>query len=492
MVQGKPGVQVISRYGNESTYSNEPEYVAATVFECTKGTPNVPVLVRNNDELYAAFKVRLPQFFGCGGKYLWGVRATAGSPAAAVSHIMDTANTPVNVIDLTAKKVGSYAVYVTVSSTSGINEIKIEESGFPTERYTSPATAQGNVDLIDKINKASQIVTATAKTAGSTYTLATVTRGLLGVVGGGTPTAGSDGTVNSGATDGTLADADAPAAHETALAALEAVVDPEPGIVFTQKNLTTVHAKYAAHSENMNSDLKSKWRITLIGAVTTATVSERQAAARAFNAEHIWYFGHSAIGKDTIIYTSAMMPAAIAGALARTPYHESIWGQENETVLGVEDQPFFESVYEYISDDDIEACNEAGVITLERDQFGVKVLETVTTATPAKETTDEDEGSVVRIVQKAKRAVYDAGNRMKGKKITETYVADLRKECSDALDVLVADNALVSDLEAGLKPYDIDASAIPRAKAKLGRADISMALTVAHAARKINEKVVIR
>lgn len=66
MVQGKPGVQVISRYGNESTYSNEPEYVAATVFECTKGTPNVPVLVRNNDELYAAFKVRLPQFFGCG------------------------------------------------------------------------------------------------------------------------------------------------------------------------------------------------------------------------------------------------------------------------------------------------------------------------------------------------------------------------------------------------------------------------------------------
>lgn len=492
MVAGKPGVQTIKRYGDEATYPKEPESVACTVFECTKGEPNVPVLVRNNDELYAAFKVRLPQFFGCGGKYLWGVRAAAGTPVKAKSHIMDTAETPVNVIDLTAKKVGSYAVYVTASSTSGINEIKIEESGFPTERYTSPATAQGNVDLIDKINKASQIVTATAKTAGSTYTLATVTRGLLGVVGGGSPVAGSDGTIKAGATDGTLADADAPVAHRSALAALETVVDPMPGIVFTQKDLATVHAEYAAHSTNMNSDLKSKWRVTIIGGVSNATIAERQIAARAFNSEHIWYVGHSLLGKDDEIYTSAMLPAAIAGALAKTPYHESIWGGEGETVLGADDQPFFENIYEAIGDDDVEALNEAGVITFERDEFGVKVLETVTTATPAKAETDEDEGSVVRIVQRALRLVYGAGNKMKGKKMTETFNADLKKVCSDALDPMVTDGALIEDSNAGLKPYDIDATSIPRAKAKLGRADISIALTVAHAARKIFEKVVIK
>lgn len=495
MVAGKPGVQTIKRYGDEATYPKEPESVACTVFECTKGEPNVPVLVRNNDELYAAFGVRLRHFAGCGGKYLWGVRAAAGTPVKAKSHIMDTAETAVNVIDLTAKQKGTKPIYITVSNTggaSGINTIIVEEDGFQTEKYTAPATAQGNIDMVTKINNISQIVDAANVTAGTTFILATVTRGVLGVVGGGSPVAGSDGTIKAGATDGTLADADAPVAHRSALAALETVVDPMPGIVFTQKDLATVHAEYAAHSTNMNSDLKSKWRVTIIGGVSNATIAERQIAARAFNSEHIWYVGHSLLGKDDEIYTSAMLPAAIAGALAKTPYHESIWGGEGETVLGADDQPFFENIYEAIGDDDVEALNEAGVITFERDEFGVKVLETVTTATPAKAETDEDEGSVVRIVQRALRLVYGAGNKMKGKKMTETFNADLKKVCSDALDPMVTDGALIEDSNAGLKPYDIDATSIPRAKAKLGRADISIALTVAHAARKIFEKVVIK
>ena len=493
MVSGTPSTSVKHRYGNEASYSKETEYVAATVVECRKGEPNTPIFVTSDDQAYRNFKKRIPQFGGCGGGGAWFVRAAAGTPVKAVTQLVDTAGSPVNVIDITAKQKGDYDIYITAGTADGMNTIRIEEDGYQTENYVSPATAQGNTDMVTKINSISQIVTATSKTAGTTFTLATVTRGKLGVVGGGSPTAGSNGTVKAATTDGTLADADAPTAHQNALKTLEAQLDPLPGIVFCTKDLLTVHAKYANHASEMNTDLKSKWRIVVIGGISNASVGDRVTAAVGFNSENIWYVGGKLLGNDGNIYYSNDLAAAVAGALARFPYHESIWGGRPEKVLGTSDSvPFFYDVLDPTSETDRQTLNESGCIVFEKDKYGVKVLESVTTATPAKAETDEDEGSVTRITQKIKRVCFEAGNYMKGEKMTDTYDTDLSKKASEGLDEMVKDQALIESEEEGLKPYEITSSSVPRAQQKVGRSDISVAATVAHAARQQFINVVVR
>lgn len=485
MVDDIPTSKVSHEYRDYTSFSGEPEYVASVILECTKGEPFVPVTVYSEAELRAKYRAELPQFFGCGGGELVVIRATVGTPVKAKSLLYDTAATPVNVMNIENKVAGSYVAYYTSTNNGTTSVLTIEENGYQSERYTGETIQE----IVDKVNDLSEIVTATFVAEG-TGLLGTAVQTIIGSGIG--DTAGSDGTVKGGSTTGELADADAPAAHEAALVILEGVVDPEPGLLFCTKDLITVHAKYATHAVEMNKDINSKFKIVVIGAKSDATVAERKAAAVAFAEEEIWYVGHSLIGKDGVTYDNNDMAAAVAGTLARIPYDECAWGGQEEKVLGNGTDPFFDDFNEILDKDDMVLLNEAGVITFTKDRHGLKILETVTTATPTKSSTDEDEGGVVRIVQKAKREALYAGDAFKGLKITPTFVDDMKQAVGAALDPLVKDEALIDDEETDAKAYEVLINAIPRAKQKLGRADIELVLTVAHAARKIFTKVVVR
>lgn len=485
MVDGVPTSRVSHEYRDYTSFSGEPEYVASVILECPKGKPFVPETVYSDTELRAKFKTSLPQFFGCGGGELKVIRATVGTPVKAKTLLYDTAASPANVMNIENKVEGDYKVYYTATNNGVTSVLTIEEDGYQSEKYTGETIKE----IVDKINASSEIITAEFVDEG-TGLLGLAVKTIVGSNPGDTP--GSNGTVKPGTTDGTLPDDEAPAAHEKALKVLEGVVDPEPGLLFCTKDLITVHAKYATHTVEMNKDINSKFKILIVGGKSDASINERIAAARSFGEEEIWYVGHSLIGKDGVTYKSNDMAAAVAGTLARIPYDECAWGGQPEKVLGNGMDAFFDDFDEILEREDIERMNEAGVITFTKDKHGLKILETVTTATPAKSSTDEDEGGVVRIVQKAKREALYAGDALKGLKMTPTFVDDMKKKVEEALEPLKKDEAIVDDVDNNIKAYEVFINAIPRAKQKLGRADIELVLNVAHAARKIFTKVVVR
>lgn len=485
MVEGVPTSKVSHEYRDYTSFSGEPEYVASVVLECPKGEPFVPGTVYSDTELRARYKISLPQFFGCGGGELKVIRATVGTPVKAKSLLYDTTASPANCMNIINKVAGDFNAYYTTTNNGVTSVLTIEEDGYQSERYTGETIQE----IVDKVNDLSEIVTAEFVAEG-TGLLGLGVKTIVGSNIGDTP--GSNGTVKEGSTDGTLADADAPTAHEDALKVLEGIVDPEPGLLFCTKDLITVHAKYATHAVEMNKDINSKFKILIVGGKSDASVSERITAAKAFAEEEIWYVGHSLIGKDGVTYKSNDMAAAVAGTLARIPYDECAWGGQPEKVLGNGVDAFFDDFDELLEKDDIERMNESGVITFTKDRHGLKILETVTTATPVKSSTDEDEGGVVRIVQKAKREALYAGDSFKGLKMTPTFVDDMKKGVEEALDPLKKDEAIIDDADNNIKAYEVLINAIPRAKQKLGRADIELILNVAHAARKIYTKVVVR
>lgn len=482
-----PVVQMDHIYGSGGTFPKEPEEIGATILECTKGAPFEPVLIAGEKDLLRQFKIVQPQFFRTGGKGFWGIRATAGTPVAAKDVLYDNATTPVNTMDVEAKQVGSYAIYISCSSDANGNTVIVEEDGFEVERYASVSTIEG---LCDKINAESNIIDATFVAEGSGE-LATVARKQLGTGVGNT--AGTDGTVDSGATDGTLAAGDAPTAHETALAKFETIEDNAPGVIFTTRSLVTVLAKYATHVVEMSKPLRAKWRLGVFGAASDATVAQRVTQARDFNEEEIILVGHSLYDRDGVFYTPAELAPAVAGKLCGTPYSEAVWGGSQDKVLGINGNSFFTEIGETLDDGEVTALNSAGVITFKKNRYGISIREGVTTAQTDKSETDTDSIFEVRVVQHACRELQKAAEEMTGEKITDTFESDLKKTCSSPLDIMMSqDGVLVADEENGLDPYEVEVAAIPRANAKLGRADIDFQMTVAGIARRLFGRVVVR
>lgn len=500
MVTGIPMTGIKHDYESEAAYSMEPEYVAGFIVEGTKGTPNEPVLVYDEDDLYQKFKVTRRVFYGCAGKLAWVTRAAVGTVVAALDKLMDDGATPVEVLRIEALEPGSYEINIQALAD---NTIIVEEEGFQSERFSNMQTIQ---DLFEKINRESSTIKAYVQESVSgawvdsleegqtceegSGTLATFVSKVLGEGAGNT--AGSDGTTKVGATyPGELADADAPDAFETALAAMETLDNPEPSVIFCDKDLETVHAKFAAHGVDMCDSLVGRWRRVLIGAKSDANIASRSTAARTFAEEEIWYVGDSAYDQDGTLVPSNEMVQAVAGALVSTWYGDPAWGGEKKKVLGINGEPFFSELAERYSDEEAVLLNESGVITLEKGLYGIHIRETVTTATAAKYKTDSDKGEVVTIVHRALRYIKEAAEEMKGVRMTETYNTDLERLCANNLSVMETDDKTLIEAD-GVPAFDIEVSAIPRAKQKLGRSDIRVALNVCYAARQIFVQVTTR
>jgi hypothetical protein len=491
MVSGYPGVQIQHIYGGGANYPTEPENIAIGVIECTKGKPFDPVFItEGNAELNKKFKMIMPQFVGCGGKAGWFIRATAGEPVQASEKIFDDSATSNELAVIKNKSVGSYTVMVTCTEDANGIFMVVEEDGYQTERYSGLETIQA---LVDKINTQSEIIEAefTAE-RGTGSKVTTVVSHKLGSTGTGS-VAGTDGTVDTEKDDGSLLVADAPIAHETALAKAELLENPMAGVVFTTSPFPTVHAKYATHVTQMSSPLKAKWRIGVWGADKNVTVSDRAVIARQFNEEEIMYIAHSLYDAAGNYYAPNQMAAAVAGKMCGTPYGNSIWGGAQDKILGIGSNNFFTDLGEVLDDTDVTILNEAGAITFKNGQFGFSIREGVTTAQSSKAETDADSVSEVRIVQHACREIQKAAEQMVGEKITPTFQNDLKSMCTEPLETMYrVDGTLVDVPEEGLNAYDLDVAVIPRAQQKLGRADINFEITIAETNRQTYGRVVVR
>lgn len=455
MVKEIPGTFIGTRYGDEPISSLEPEHVGAFVVESIKGDKDVPVLIRNERELYREFKTTNAPFYACGGKVAWVTSARAGTPVKALSKLYDNAGTPVNVGDLEAKRQGDYEILVTIEGTAEYNTVRIYEAGYNVETWKDYGTIE---NLFTRIDAQSKLVNATFKGEGS-GTLASLAEFKLGS--GDEDTDGSNGTTKVGTTDGTLADLDAPTAHQTALAQIALVNNPLPGVVFCNREDALVKAKYAAHAVATEDVRVAKWRNVLVGTAEGDSYTERIAESNSYDEECIGVVAMGLYDSVGNYYKPCELTSAVAGLLCSLDYNVPIFGGERTKILGLNGVPFFAKLGEQLSYDEYVRLNEGGCITFKQRKYGIGLTESVTSATEQTSETDSDQMSVVRIKHKALRAVYDALEKREGILMTDTFNDDTIQAVKAALEPLKTEKALSDDTRLGYPAYSVEINAIP-------------------------------
>ncbi|MCE5226000.1 MAG: hypothetical protein LLG05_09110 [Porphyromonadaceae bacterium] len=500
MVYGIPSVRVSSKIGYVPSLPADDQ-MFGTVLECTKGTPNEAVLIRSPEELYQEFKTHLDAYFGVGGQALYVVRAACDStnpisgtaPTKSSQIFIDTTTTPQTLFTLAAKQPGTYKIYVTISQNgTGGNNVIIEEEGYSSEYYIGIV---GIENLTKRINRESQIVDATFTSEGN-GTCKAVVRSVLGASG----TAGTDGDVKVGTTDGTLPTINAPTAHEKALAALEPY--KLAGIFCTQvteDTTDTVHAVYVEHIDKMNTPNEHGWRFGILGAPNGATKGEMITEASNYDRQNIAFVGQGVIDQNGTEYSPTEATQVVAGKIGATSYQETIWGGQDSKILGVDNEVYIIDalplpgigVNGLATSEDIIEYNEKGVITFLSDLSGVRIREGITTAQNA-DYSEEDELAVVRIVRHAKYLVYEKAYEMLGQGMTDTFKTDLEEHIKSGLEVMKTTDLALTDIPtSGLSAYSVSVNLVPRTTSAQGKVSVSASITPIHAARTIDAQITV-
>lgn len=461
--------------------------IFATCVESTKGEPNVPMLITSSQQAYQEFKTReFDPYFMVGGQGLYLNRVCVGTPVAASHILLDNAATGAQVLTLTAKKKGTYPIYITAGpNTSGGSNLIIEEAGFNTEYYLGVASI---ADIVARITSESNIVTATSAAEG-TGILAAMARIQLGVG----FTAGTDGT-NAGS-DGKITDeALAATAHRNGLAYYENIA--LRGVVTTSA-YEEVRDEYVLHANEMSAQDAHQWRYAVIGATSGTSKSDMLTETAKYNSQNAMYVGQGLVDRNGVSYAPCQATLAVAGKRSQLAYNIPIWGGESKKRLGIGGENFFVEALPIVDGNtlttklDLIEYNEKGVITFVRDLDGVRIREGIMTTQP-NNTTDESAESVMCIINEVKKNIYDAAFAMLGKPITPSYKTDLEEAIKSKLEYMkVTDMSLIDAEDEGLSAYDVVATIVPRTNQRLGRVSVAATVTPVHAARKINASVVI-
>lgn len=498
MVMGVPRISITKKPGYGSG-SEGTDRIWGICVETIKGKPFTPTLVTSPNQMYDDFKVdNINGIWGVGGQGVQVVRVTVGTPKQALHHLLDTAATGVNVMDLKAKTVGSYQITFSATSTpTGGNNITIREEGFSPEYYLGVQTIQ---ELVNQINRYSRIAEATFVAEG-TGRLATVAENT--VLGSGVGNiAGSDGDTKSG-TDkpedkGELknieGDREAVTAHLSGLSMLE-IYDIKG--VFTVSNEATVQDVYAQHALNMNTPRVNKWRYACVGATTTDDTKEKiLARTAAYNNEFIIFVGQGLIAYDekgdAIEYPAYKATQAFAGKRSHLEYYEPVFGGDARKLLAYNGVGFFTDVMPMVNEntitteDDWEEYNEKGVITFTKELDGVRIKEGVTTVQPDNLEMQSQE-SVVSIVIHAMEVIYKYAKQMIGRGMTNTFKTDIEQFISQGLEEMkVKDFSLIDLPDEQLQAYTVTASMLPRASQRKGQISVSASIVPIYAAREID------
>lgn len=480
--EGSPGVRVNHRYTNISENVNDTENIVAVVIESIKGEPFVPVEVTRNKELYSKFKVSEPAFFDCGGYRLIAIRAVAEDSTnevkSATHKLKDSTDADVLNFELYP---GDYEVFITAGFNDGLNRVVIEEDGFDTEKYSADTIA----GLARKIKKSTNILknfnpdfdTLEA----NTNTLATLVKTKFGTGTGNSP--GSNGLAGA---NGKLNSTDVNAAHEKALKVLESYSNPEMGIVYCKSDDTLLQAKYLEHADNTNAKEKGKWRGVIIGCNPNLSVTERVNFVKSCNSENVWAVIDDAV-KDNVLYNPCDCVPAIAGTIARFAYNIPVFGRTDDTVIGDGLFNFFDDIGTIYIEEDYDRMNEAGGITFDRDEYGIKIREDVTTAQPDKAETDTDRIFGVRIVHNASRRLRKVGKEAIGTPITDITQTEIQQNAIEALRPMINDNALIDvyseDGKLQYKAVDVSVNIISKADMTVGMVSIKARINRAYSVR---------
>ena len=486
MVQGIPEITITHDY-NAMIGQPDTDRIWGVCVECTKGAPFEPTFVQSAAQMFQKYKMRLDGFWGVGGQGLIVTRVTSGTPVAAKHLLKDNSATPNTLLEIEAKEVGSYPIFISFAKDlNGKYNLTIEEAGFPTEYYLGIATI---ANLKNRVNSDSRIVNANggAEPVGD---IVAITRTQLGSGSGNT--AGSDGKTKTGTDEptdfGELLEADATEAHRLGLSKIEYT---KLNGVFTISPILTVQAEYAVHAQTMSSSTVNRWRYAIIGAPPESSKSDMLSAAAGYNHERVLYVGQGLVDRTGREYAPHEATVAVAGKRSQLWYGRAISGGALVKRLGIGDSQFFVDVMPMVDSEtlttnaDLRDYNENGVITFEKNVDGIRIREGVTTVQPTN-TEAEDEEAIVSILSHALQIIYDASFEMLGENITPSFKTDLEEHIKSKLEIMRStDKTLIDDPDEGIEPYSIEVSIVPRSNQRLGRVTVAGHITPVHAARKI-------
>lgn len=503
MVQGVPRISIFKQSGYGSG-SDGTDRIWGICVETTKGTPFSPTLITSPNQMYDEFKVStINGFWGVGGQGVYVIRVTAGTPVKAIHHLLDTASTGVNVMDLTAKTEGSYEIVISaVSTVSGGSNVILREDGYSPEYYLGIQTIE---ELVNRINAYSLIADATFVAEG-TGRLATVTAGTVLGSGAGN-TDGSDGDTVSGSDHpedaGVLKNVegyrDAVTAHTAGLVMLESY---DIRGVFTISDETTVHDVYGQHAIDMSTSRMNKWRYAVVGATSEdATKEDILSRTPVYNHEQVLFVGQGLIAYDSdgnaVEYPPNLATQAVAGKRSYLEYYEPIFGGETKKLLAYNGTGFFVETMPMVSnttlttEDDWDEYNEKGVITFVQDSTGVRIKEGVTTVQP--ENSDmESQEAVVSVVSHAMIVIDAYCREMLGKGISNTYKTDLEQYVGQGLEKMkTQDFSLIDLIDEQLQAYTVEAIITPRSRQRKGEVLLNVSIVPTYAARKIDVTLMV-
>lgn len=307
-------------------------------------------------------------------------------------------------------------------------------------------------------------------------------------------------------------------AHANALKALEQVdiagVFCLKGLPYTDRMQNSqisgtgdIYQQYVDHVTKMNTAEQHGWRFAILGASEEMNMVELLEQAGRFDSEAIIFVGQGLVDTNGVEYTGAQATQAVAGKIAATAYNISIWGGTANKVLRtnsvfitdyaeIPGEPVYQDpdatspviIGENVATrSDMIIYNESGVLTFLKDNDGVKITEGVTTAQSFFDTIGvgkEDEISVMRIINKAKREVYDACYQMLGQGLTDTFKTDLENTVRASLAIMAEEGALSA--------YDVSASVgDTTSSGEQGAISVDIAITPVHAARIITATIVV-
>lgn len=477
--EGSPGVTVGHTYTDIGSAINDTENIVAMVIESNKGDPFRPEEVTKDKELFAKFKINEPEFFGAGGFRLIGIRATVGDVTPA-KHILKIGTEELE-LELFA---GDYPVYITAGFNDGLNRLTLEEQGMETEKYSDPSIA----GLAKKIKRNTKILNNFNPDFGAleliTDNLDTLVKTKFGTGTDNTP--GSNGEANA---DGSLKSADQKGAHEKALEILQTYTNPEMGIIYLKNSDPLLQAIYLDHIDTSNLRNVGKWRCLIIAAPTDTTPIERINLVKSCDSENVWVVCHDAI-KNNVLYTPEECVPAVAGHIARFAYNVPPYGGTDKKVIGNGFKNLFDDIGTIYYQPDFDRMNEAGCLTFEKDEYGVKLREDVTSAQPESAETDTDRIFTVRVVQHAKRILKRVGKEMIGEPITDTTNTELQQAATEELKTMKEDKALIDvydeDGKLQYKAIDVSVNVITKADMTIGKVDWKAKINPSNSLRQTN------
>ena len=306
----RPGVHYRRESGNEVNLTGYEDGIVAIAFRSNWGPLGEVVTIESPAEIATIFGddsgsnsyTRLLRYiFQGGATQIKAVRIGSGGTKAAIT-LKDTANTAADVVTLTAKYAGTRELSVTIKdSLSNSDERECVIYAGTTELCTV-AFAKGNAGEVDAlvaaINASDSAVVTASKVAAGNGLLASVTQSVFTTAGVSPTYANTD--------------------YDAAFALLEAVTW---NILCVDTDASAVHTLVRTFINRANDS--GLMTMAAIGEPTSVAYATRKTDAAANNSENIVYVLNGFKIGDTT-YEGLDAAAVIAGLIAYTPSNSSL------------------------------------------------------------------------------------------------------------------------------------------------------------------------